>query len=169
MKFPRAFLFSLTKSCPQGKQCYLTIQLRFYRSLTNFPDGSDSKTSIYNAGDPGSIPGLGRSPGEGNGNPLQDYCLEKSHGPMDRGAWQATVHGVTKSWTGLSNFTSLHFNQLSGQEIFNTNLPYTTMRGEENTQIQPQLAFHMEEEKYQTPESFSCFCLTKGKKSIKHV
>ena len=43
------------------------------------------------------------------------------------------------------------------------------MRGEENTQIQPQLAFHMEEEKYQTPESFSCFCLTKGKKSIKHV
>ena len=89
--------------------------------------------------------------------------------PMDRGAWQATVHGVTTSWTGLSNFTSLHFNQLSGQEIFNTNLPYTTMRGEENTQIQPQLAFHMEEEKYQTPESFSCFCLTKGKKSIKHV
>ena len=89
--------------------------------------------------------------------------------PMDRGAWQATVHGVTKSRTGLSNFTSLHFNQLSGQEIFNTNLPYTTIRGEENTQIQPQLAFHMEEEKYQTPEPFSCFCLTKGKKSIKHV
>ena len=50
----------------------------------NFPGGSDSKASVYNAGDPGSIPGLGRSPGEGNGNPLQDYCLEN---PMDRGAW----------------------------------------------------------------------------------
>ena len=45
---------------------------------------SDGKASVYNAGDPGSIPGLGRSPGEGNGNPLQDYCLEN---PMDRGAW----------------------------------------------------------------------------------
>ena len=54
--------------------------------------------------DLGSIPGLGRSPGEGNGNPFQDYCLEN---PMDRGAWQATVHGVAKSWTRLSNFTSL--------------------------------------------------------------
>ena len=81
LKLPRAFLFSLTKSCPQGKQCYLIIQLRFYRSLTNFPDGSDSKAAVYNAGDPCSIPGLGRSPGEGNGNPLQDYCLEN---PMDR-------------------------------------------------------------------------------------
>ena len=46
--------------------------------------GSDGKLSVYNAGDPGSIPGLGRSPGEGNGNPLQDYCLEN---PMDRGVW----------------------------------------------------------------------------------
>ena len=49
-----------------------------------FPGGSDSKASVYNAGDPGSIPGSGRSPGEGNGNPLQYYCLEN---PMDRGAW----------------------------------------------------------------------------------
>ena len=65
-------------------------------------DGSDGKASVYNAGDPGSIPGSGRSPGEGNGNPLQYYCLEN---PMDRGAWQATVHGVAKSQTGLSNFT----------------------------------------------------------------
>ena len=48
------------------------------------PGGSDNKASFYNAGDPGSIPGLGRSPGEGNGNPLQDYCLEN---PMDRGEW----------------------------------------------------------------------------------
>ena len=65
-------------------------------------DGSDGKASVYNAGDPGSIPGSGRSPGEGNGNPLQYYCLEN---PMDRGAWQATVHGVAKSRTGLRNFT----------------------------------------------------------------
>ena len=56
--------------------------------------GSDSKESACNAGDPGSIPGLGRSPGEGNGNALQYSCLES---PMDRGAWRATVHGVAKS------------------------------------------------------------------------
>ena len=68
----------------------------------DFPGGSDSKASAYNAGDPGSILGLGRSPGEGNGNPLQYYCLEN---PMDRGTSQATVHGVTKSQTQLSDFT----------------------------------------------------------------
>ena len=49
--------------------------------------------SAYNAGDTGSIPGFGRSSGEGNGNPLQYSCLEN---PMDRGAWRATVHGVTR-------------------------------------------------------------------------
>ena len=51
---------------------------------TDFPGDSDGKASVYNVGDPGSIPGSGRSPGEGNGNPLQYYCLEN---PMDRGAW----------------------------------------------------------------------------------
>ena len=50
----------------------------------DFPGGSDGKASVYDEGDPGSIPGLGRSLGEGNGNPLQYYCLEN---PMDRGAW----------------------------------------------------------------------------------
>ena len=60
------------------------------------PGGSDDKASVNNAGDPGSIPGLGRSPGEANGNPLQYSCLEN---PMDGGASQATVHGVTKSRT----------------------------------------------------------------------
>ena len=64
--------------------------------------GSDGKASAYNEGDLGSIPGLGRSPGEGNGNPLQCSCLENS---MDRGAWWATVHGVAKSRTRLSDFT----------------------------------------------------------------
>ena len=65
-------------------------------------NGSDGKASAYSAGDLGSIPGLGRSPGEENGNPLQYSCLEKS---MDRGAWWATVHGPAKSRTGLSDFT----------------------------------------------------------------
>ena len=57
---------------------------------------SDGKESVCNAGDLSSIPGLGRSPGEGNGNPFQYSCLKNF---MDRGAWQATIHGVTKSWT----------------------------------------------------------------------
>ena len=65
-----------------------------------FPGGSDGKESACNVGDLGSIPGLGRSPGEGNGNPLQYSCLENS---IDRGTWWAAVHGVTKSWTRLSN------------------------------------------------------------------
>ena len=61
-----------------------------------------SKASTYNLEDPGLIPGVGRSPGEGNGNPLQYSCLEN---PMDGGAWWATVHGVAKSRTRLSDFT----------------------------------------------------------------
>ena len=63
--------------------------------------GSDSKESACNAGDPGLIPEWRRSPGEGNGNPLQCFCLEN---PMDGGAWQATVLGVAKSQTRLSDF-----------------------------------------------------------------
>ena len=64
-----------------------------------FPDGLTHKESACNAGDTGdagSVPGSGRSPGEGNGNPLQYSCLGN---PMDRGAWQATVRGVTESQT----------------------------------------------------------------------
>ena len=64
------------------------------------PGGSDREESVCNAGDPGFIPGSGKSPGEGNGNPLQYSCLGN---PMDRGAWRATVCGVAKSWTRLSN------------------------------------------------------------------
>ena len=67
--------------------------------IPGFPGGSEVKASACNAGDLGSIPGLGRSPGEGNGNPLQYSCLEN---PMDGGAWWATVHGVAKSRTQLS-------------------------------------------------------------------
>ena len=65
-----------------------------------FPCSSVSKESACSAGDPGSTSGLGRSPGEGNGNPLQYSCPENL---MDRGAWWATVHGVTKSRARLSD------------------------------------------------------------------
>ena len=69
----------------------------------DFQGGAVEKKTFANAGDTrdmGSIPGLGGSPGKGNGNPLQYSCLENT---MDRGAWQATVHGVTNSQTQLSN------------------------------------------------------------------
>ena len=65
-----------------------------------FPSGSDGKESACKAGDPGSVPGLGRSPEEGNGYPLQYFYLENS---MDRGAWWATVHGVIKGQKWLNN------------------------------------------------------------------
>ena len=71
-------------------------------TILGFPGGSEGKASTCDEEDPGSIPGSGRSPGEGNGNPLQYSCLEN---PMDRGAWRATVPGVTKSWTRLSDYT----------------------------------------------------------------
>ena len=67
-----------------------------------FPGSSNGKESACNAGDLGLIPGLGRSPGEGNGNPLQYLCLEN---PMDRGAWLAIVHGVAE----LDKAERLHF------------------------------------------------------------
>ena len=67
---------------------------------TAFPCSSVGKESAYNAGDPTSIPVSGRSPGELNGNPLQYSCLEN---PMERGAWQATAHGVAKCWTRVSD------------------------------------------------------------------
>ena len=75
-----------------------------------FSGGSGSRESACNAGDLDSIPGLGRSPGGGHGNPLQYSCLENS---MARGAWWAAVHGVAKSWTRLSDFTfTFHFHAL---------------------------------------------------------
>ena len=67
-----------------------------------FPGGSVVKNPTANAGDVVSIPGLGRSPAVGNGNPLQYPCLEN---PTDRGAWKGTVHGAAKSWTQLSTYT----------------------------------------------------------------
>ena len=82
-----------------------------------FPGGSEVKASASNVGDPGSVPGSGRSPGEGNGNPLQYSCLEN---PMDGEAWWAIVHGVAKSRTRLSDFTihySLYINILTRKLI----------------------------------------------------
>ena len=68
-----------------------------------FSGGSDSKESACNAGDPGLIPGSGRSPGEANGYPLQYPCLEN---PMDRGPWWVRVHGVAKIWTQLTQLST---------------------------------------------------------------
>ena len=74
---------------------------KYKYGLLGWPSGNES---ACNAGDLGSIPGLGRSPREGNGNPLQYSCLEN---PMDGGAWRVTVYRVAKSWTWLSDLTSL--------------------------------------------------------------
>ena len=73
----------------------------YHMAFLVFPGGASGKEPTWQCRrhrDMGSIPGLGRSPGEGHGNPLQYSCQEN---PMDRRAWQATVHGVAKSWTQL--------------------------------------------------------------------
>ena len=75
---------------------------KIFATIGHGQAGSEVKVSTWNARDPGSIPGLGRSSGEGNGNPLQYSCQEN---PMEGGTWQATVHGITKSRTRLRDFT----------------------------------------------------------------
>ncbi|XDA80437.1 hypothetical protein R6Z07F_010419 [Ovis aries] len=101
----------MTLMPPSGKSgrevptvsCQISIQAKRTQGFPvflGFPSGSDGKESAINAGDLGLIPGLGRSSGEGHGNPLQYSCLENPH---DRGAWWATVYRVTKSWTRLSD------------------------------------------------------------------
>ena len=88
--------------------------MKLFRSSNHnwdFTGGSDSEESACNAGDPGSILRLGRSPGEGNGNPLQYSLLENS---MDRGAWWATVHGIANSWT---QHTHTHTLTAPGEEM----------------------------------------------------
>ena len=91
----------------------------FNYSEDNHSGSSEVKVSACNAGDPGLIPGLGRAPGEGNGTPLQYSCLEN---PMEGGAGWATVHRVSKSQTGLSDFTSTFtFNRKLKKEKLYTN------------------------------------------------
>ena len=96
------------KLCDWKKNCDWTtgfvVKKDFFKSgydnNWSFLGGSDDEESACSAGDPGSIPGLGRSLGEGNGNPLYYSCLENS---MDSVAWWATVHGVANTRTWLSN------------------------------------------------------------------
>ena len=84
--------------------CFFAWFFKPPMARADFPHGSAGKESACNSGAVGLISELGRFPGEGNGNPLQYSCLEN---PIDRGAWQTTVHGVAKSQTRLSDFTSL--------------------------------------------------------------
>ena len=84
----------LGRSLGEGKAIHCKI--------LGFPGGSDGKELAWNAGDLGSIPGLGRSPGGRHGNPLQYSCLEN---PMDKGAWQAIVHGVAESRHNWGDWT----------------------------------------------------------------
>ena len=88
--------------------CFISITTlggEYYTYILLFPGSLDGKESTYNTGDSSSIPGLGRSPGEGNGNSLQYSCLQN---PMDRGAWWTIAHGVTKTFTSL-HYSYTHF------------------------------------------------------------
>ena len=96
----------LTNYCWSKRQICLTAGWAPKKKLRSSPSDIEGKESACNVGDPGSIPGLGRSPGEGNGNPLQYSCLESL---MDSRAWRVTVHGVAKSRTWLSDFTFFSF------------------------------------------------------------
>ena len=87
--------FSHLMKAGNNNLTYMFVRIKM-QSCMPHPGGSDSKESVCNVGNPGSVSGSGRSPGEGNDNPLQYSGLENS---MDRGAWWATVHEVAKSWT----------------------------------------------------------------------
>ena len=96
---------------------YLELSYNFIRKAIQL---KEIQVSAWNAGDPGLILGSRRSPGEGNGTPLQYSCLEN---PLDGGAWQAAVHGVTKSQTRLSDFTfTFHFHALEKEMATHSNV-----------------------------------------------
>ena len=98
------------------------------------------KKSACNAGDPGSTPGLGRSPREGNGNPFQHSCLDNS---MDRAAWWATVHGVAKSRAQLSNITfTFHFHALEKEMATHPSILAWRIPGTEKPGGLPSLGSH---------------------------
>ena len=113
-------------------KCLLWVVM-VIKTQKDFLGDLDGKESACNAGDLGSIPGSGRSPGEGNGNPFQYSCLEN---PMDGGAWRATVHGVAKSRTRLSDFTfTFHFHALEEEmatrsSVLAWKIPWTEEPGE---------------------------------------
>ena len=90
------------------KYCLILFTTFAMQIIYTLHDGSDGKASVCNAGDLGLIPGSGRSPGKGNGYPLHYSCLENL---VDRGTWWATVRGITKSWTRLSDLTLLTFHR----------------------------------------------------------
>ena len=105
-----------------------------------FPGGSDGKESALNPGDPGLIPLSGRSPGGGNGNPIQYSCLEN---PMDRGTWWAAVRGVTKSQTQLSYFTfTLHFHALEKEMATHSSILAWRIPGMGETSGLPSMGLH---------------------------
>ena len=107
------YLHSHSKTTVKTKQgVWHWSRLMEPQGAMGFPGGSDDKESACNAGDPGSIPGLGRCPGERQGNPLQYSCLENS---TVRGAWWATGHGVAKSQTRLSYE---HIQHVQGINLF---------------------------------------------------
>ena len=92
----------MSLASPASAGGFFTTSATWEAQDVTFTGGSDGKESACNVGDLSLIPRSARSPGEENGNPLQYSCLEN---PMDRGAWRAMVHGVTKSRTLLSDFT----------------------------------------------------------------
>ena len=94
-------------------------EIRMISKSTGLLCSSNSKESSWSTGDPGLIPGLGRSSGEGNGSPLQYSCLENL---MDRGAWRATVHGITKSRTRLSDWAEIEHTWMTLGVTQNTHL-----------------------------------------------
>ena len=122
-----------------------------------FPGGSDGKASVCNAGDPGSIPGLGRSLGEGNGTPLQYSCWEN---PMDGGAWWATVHGVAKSWTRLSNFTFTFMGKIIRQCQLGRLKISLSLKMPFSPSIPPQLTLSNHQKERKSPFAFPCkYCI----------
>ena len=101
------YFFTIAAKVSSAKEIVWPTQPKIFITSLFFPGGSDSKECAYQAGDSGSIPGSGRSPGEGNGNSLQYYCLEN---PMDRGDWQLQSMGsqrVRHVWVANTFFHSL--------------------------------------------------------------
>ena len=103
-KFSHVHLSHVTRMELVRKRAGKAWLMKVSSNLRDCPRGSVVKNPPAHARDMGSVPGSGRPPGEGNGNPLQYSCLGN---PMDGGAWWATVHGLTKSWTWLSNWAAI--------------------------------------------------------------